>query len=135
MASDQTPQNYKDLSVQGELGTGVFLQTGASRETMVTFEQNLSYDLCEQRGEAFAAFKWVPLSVTSYAGVVDSRCRLVGEPCSNTCDADGCLCNPASKQCADASGNSQLPPKGNLTSGNTGNECAVAEASGSHSRR
>ena len=136
MATNQTPQRYKDLATEGASGTGVFLRSGASGETLITFEQNLSYELCVERGTDFAAFKWVPVSVASYAAVVDSRCRLVGERCTDSCDADGCLCNPARGECADSSGNAQLPPgSGNLTSGITGEEYAVSEIAGSYSRR
>jgi hypothetical protein len=136
LASDQTPQRYKDLVPQGHLGTGVFLQIAASGGTMVTFEQNLSYELCAQRGDEFAAFKWVPLPIASYAAVVGSRCRLVGELCADSCDADGCLCNSARKQCVDASGNSLVPPHtGSVTSGDFGETPAVIEIAGSYSRR
>jgi len=136
MASDQTPVKYKILAPQGRLGTGVFLRIGASGDTLVSFEPNLTYERCVQRGVSFAAFKWVPLQVANYAAVVDSRCRLVGELCSTSCDADGCLCNAAVQKCVDASANSQKPPhSGGLTSGDYGEVPLVGELEGSYSRR
>ncbi len=63
MAADQTPEEYQALASPTILGTGVFLQKGASGETMVTFEQNLTYDLCKARGDKFSAFKWIPMEV------------------------------------------------------------------------
>lgn len=136
MASNQTPQKYKDLASQNALGTAVFLQVGASGETLVTFEQSLSYEICMQRGQRFAAFKWVPRTIASYEAVVGSRCRLVGEQCSISCDADGCLCDTARQQCADSSGNSQTPPgTGNLSSGTQGDESGAFETVTIRSRR
>jgi hypothetical protein len=133
VASNQTPQKYQVLVRQGNNGTGVFLRVGASGETLVTFEPNLSYEACVQVGQGFAAFKWIPASVSSYASVVNSRCRLVGEACLDSCDADGCLCNAASQQCADASGNSQLPPPlGGSNAGDLNDEPAVVEISGQY---
>jgi hypothetical protein len=135
VASDQTPQKYKNLISANALGTGVFLQVGASGETFVTFEQNLDYEVCAQRGHNFAAFKWIPLSVSDYAAVVSSRCRLAGEPCSISCDADGCLCNKSRQECVDASGNSPMPPNTNSSSSNNQNDdSSVLEKSLSYSK-
>jgi hypothetical protein len=118
LASDQTPKRYREMATTSHRGTGVFLRTAASGETLVTLEQNLSYEVCVRQGQSFVAFKWIPAAVASFAQVGSSRCRLVGERCTDSCDADGCLCNPARQQCVDASGNSQMPPNtGGRTSG------------------
>ena len=124
MPSDQTPERDRVIGQDAQqLGTGVFLQIGASGETMVTFQQNLTYQDCADVGGDFEAFKWVPLARASFAAVMDSRCELVGEPCSKSCDAMGCLCNRAAGQCVDASGNSNLPP---ITgSSNSGSQMTV----------
>ncbi len=135
MASNQTPQRYREIATTSHRGTGVFLRTGASGETLVTLEQNLSYEVCVRQGQGFVAFKWIPATVASFSQVAGSRCRLVGERCTDSCDADGCLCNPARQQCVDASGNTQMPPNtGGLKSGDE-NEPALVEMSSLYSNR
>ena len=106
MASDQTPELYRTMGLADQLGTGVFLLRGASGETIVSFRASLTYAEARQRGEGFVAFKWIPLEVASYAAVESSRCPLVGEPCSATCDAHGCLCDQQAGHCVDSSANS-----------------------------
>jgi hypothetical protein len=109
LASNQTPRRYIDQAKMSR-GTGVFLQATASGENRVVFEQNLAYDACVALGKEYLAFKWVLFSIASYSKVVDSRCKLAGERCSKSCDADGCLCDTEREVCVDVSGNSQLPP-------------------------
>lgn len=116
MASDQTPESYRQLAAASPEGTGVFLRVEASGEATVLFEQNLTYQQCVRSGQDFLAFKWVPASVSSFDAVVNSRCRLSGEACAVTCDADGCLCDTRKQHCVDASGNSNLPPNTNESS-------------------
>jgi hypothetical protein len=116
MASDQTPEGYKQLAAASPEGTAVFLRVDASGETTVLFEQNLTYQQCVAAGQEFLAFKWIPATVSSFEAVVNSRCRLAGEACAVTCDADGCLCDTRKHQCVDASGNSNLPPNTNESS-------------------
>lgn len=82
------------------------MRRAASGETLVSFRANLSYTQAQQLGEGFVAFKWIPLAIASYAAVESSRCTLVGEPCSATCDAHGCLCDQAAGHCVDSSANS-----------------------------
>jgi hypothetical protein len=134
VASDQTPGAYKAYP-ESQLGTGVFLRVGASAESMVTFEQNINYAICIQRGQDFAAFKWIPLAIATYMDVEASRCRIVGEACSISCDAHGCLCDTNRGECVDASGNSTLPSsQGGLGSGKWADQ-PVFETVGTYRRR
>jgi hypothetical protein len=127
LASNQTPQSYIEQAEETR-GTGVFLRKGVSGESLVTFQQNLSYESCVDLGGQYLAFKWIPASVSSYSAVVDSRCKLVGERCSKSCAADGCLCDPTRQQCVDASSSSNLPPNtGGSQSGDQVDEPELVE--------
>lgn len=110
MAEDQTPEEWREKFQDSQGGTAVLLLVGAGGSTYVTIRPISGYAECVLIGQSFAAYKWVPREVASYAEVQESRCRLPGEACVKTCTAYGCVCNPHKGQCTDQSSNALLPP-------------------------
>jgi hypothetical protein len=102
VAVDQTPEAYIEMN---ETGSGVFLNLLAGGGTLVSFQENVTYAEAQRHGEGYAAFKWIPNTVASFAAVQGSICPIPGEPCEKTCTANGCICSPATKTCVDASQN------------------------------
>jgi hypothetical protein len=117
MALDQTPEEYIQVSKTELRGTAVFLSILAGGGTFVSFGQNISYEEATTRGEEYAAFKWIPLSVASYAQVVNATCPTPGERCYGRCQAIGCVCNPSTSTCVDASQNGGGPAGGEQSGG------------------
>jgi len=123
LASDQTPKRFLRFDQEGQKGTGVFLQLGASGQPMVSFRPNLSYASCIRLGQDFLAFKWIPLAIASYAVVQAARCTVVGEDCKKSCKSIGCICNTATNKCVDSSSSAGNPP--GSSSSNSGDKVKV----------
>jgi hypothetical protein len=105
MAEDQTEASWIEQYGTNVPGTGVFFQLKDSGDDFtIIFARDVTYErsLAIADDYGYAAFKWVPLKVATYAHVKGSRCASEGENCVRTCRGVGCICHTSRRVCVSA---------------------------------